>query len=294
MNSRLFGLLAAVVFVTACQSETVQEKAGPAPSPIFFQISNPDGSIEGWLFGTIHALPDGVEWRTDALTKSVRDADMLMVEIAELDNSRKLTRLFATLSTDEPVGPIRTRVGSSRELELVYLIQRSNFEEKQFNLVETWAAALMLSQLAKTGKSENGVDKAIIGDFAGRTIKEFEGPIKQLRIFDDLPEREQRDLIHGVMDDIARSSEDPGALTDVWLSGDEAALVKATQTGILADPEIYEALLAGRNRDWIDQLIPVLESGQEPLIAVGAGHLVGKDGLPAMLQERGYIVERVE
>ena len=42
----------------------------PAPSPPFYEISNANGEVEGWMLGTIHALPDGVNWRTPAIDQA--------------------------------------------------------------------------------------------------------------------------------------------------------------------------------------------------------------------------------
>ena len=67
-------------------------------------------------------------------------------------------------------------------------------------------------------------------------------------------------------------------------------LEDATTRGIMADPELREALLVGRNRAWTQPLLEALKARGKPLVAVGTAHLVGPDGLVALLQERGYTV----
>jgi uncharacterized protein YbaP (TraB family) len=82
-------------------------------------------------------------------------------------------------------------------------------------------------------------------------------------------------------------------LRNAWIAGDLEVLEEATQSGILADPEVREALLTGRNRAWAERLLIDLADPPKPLIAVGAGHLVGPDSLKAMLEQRGYTVTLV-
>ena len=70
-------------------------------------------------------------------------------------------------------------------------------------------------------------------------------------------------------------------------------LAKLTREGILADPELYEALLAEQPA-WTAQLENLFSTESRPLVAVGAGHMFGPDGLPAMLEASGYTVRRIQ
>ena len=53
-----------------------------------------------------------------------------------------------------------------------------------------------------------------------------------------------------------------------------------------------DVLIAGRNEEWMSNIIPMIHEDSS-LIAVGAGHLIGPDGLIAKLRERGYKVEPI-
>ena len=79
----------------------------------------------------------------------------------------------------------------------------------------------------------------------------------------------------------------------LFAQGDEAGLAALTREGLLADDEIREALLERRNAAWMPRIIRLLESDSHPLIAVGAAHMVGKDGLVALIEAQGYTVRRV-
>ena len=280
--------------LAACDAREEPADNGPPATPLLYEITDKDGAVEGWLFGTIHALPDGTQWRRPELEKASADAEVLIVEIADLDDRDGISGIYTQLAARPGLPPLDERIAFDHRAELDILIARSDFSPEDFQRVETWAAALMLAQLARSGKAANGVDRAMLSDFEGRKVLEFEGARKQLAIFDRLPEEDQRDLLIGVMTDIEKAEEDPSALRDAWLSGDEQALIEATQTGIMADPELREALLVQRNRDWAKQLERILPRDDQPMIAVGAGHLVGPDGLPAMLAAQGYIVRRIQ
>ncbi|KUO49594.1 MAG: hypothetical protein APF78_05075 [Sphingomonadales bacterium BRH_c3] len=288
-----FAALAALV-LAGCQQDNAPIDDGSQASPLLYRVSVGSGEPQAWLFGTIHSLPSRTQWRTPELETAIADAGMLMVEIAALENEPGIRAIYSRLATTPGQPDVGLKVPASHRPRLFSMIHESGFTPGEMSGTETWAVALLLAQLGDTGESANGADRAIIREFLGREIAEFEGAEKQLGIFDSLPESEQRDLLTGVIDDFDRHRKDPGELRRAWLAGDEAALVKATESGILADPELRAALLTDRNRDWIGQLLPEIERGRKPMVAVGAAHLVGPDGLAAMLRQRGYKVTRVQ
>ena len=45
---------------------------------------------------------------------------------------------------------------------------------------------------------------------------------------------------------------------------------------------------------WVGQIADILASNEEAMAVVGAGHLIGPEGVPTLLAARGYKVERVD
>lgn len=79
-----------------------------------------------------------------------------------------------------------------------------------------------------------------------------------------------------------------------WRSGDEAALAKITVDDLKAQsPAQYKKIFVDRNTTWTPKIEAFLKTQPTELILVGAGHLVGPDGVLALLKQRGYRVEKV-
>ena len=288
-----FFALPGLLALGACGAEPEPESEVTA-QPILLEVASDNGAVEGWLFGTIHALPDGVSWRTPALDKAIAESDLLVVEVANLDEGSELTDIFVRLAFDESSGPLIDRIDPALRSQYEVLLTKAKVRSDHFDAMESWAAALTLAQVIQSAKTENGVDRALIRDFKGRDIVEIEGGEKQLGIFDALPEQDQRDLLDAVIAETRDYEDDMGRLARIWSEGNAEELAKLTREGILADPELYEALLAGRNRAWTAQLENLFSTDSRPLVAVGAGHMFGPDGLPAMLEASGYTVRRVQ
>ena len=86
---------------------------------------------------------------------------------------------------------------------------------------------------------------------------------------------------------------DSARLARLWLSGDMDAIAKEGDEGMLADPELRQALLIDRNRAWAERILALYTQGKRPLVAVGAAHLAPPQGLPELLAAKGYRVTRL-
>ena len=289
-------LLAAIatLAVAACSSPP-EEKAGDPqtpPNPLFYEIANADGDVEGWMLGTIHALPDGTEWRTPAIDEAVGQADSLIVEVAELGHA-SIGQTFVSLATTPDLGPISLRVNRELRAPLDEMVELSEIPHSSFHDTETWAVAILLARVGAVGDPSNGVDRYMIEQFDPNAVVALETARGQLGVFDALSDEDQRKLLEGTVEEWLASRDNPGRLTQAWREGDEAALLEATSKGIMADAEIRDALLVNRNNAWLPVITESLAQTSKPLIAVGTAHLIGPDGLKVMLEAEGYTVTRI-
>ena len=285
-------VLALAILLAACGEETARDDL-PPPSPALWTITTPDGKPAGWLFGTIHALPDGVNWRTPAIEKAIARADLLVVEVEDLENSGKIGATFSRMGYTDGMPPLSERVPPRLRAKLRAMLKKGGYREADFAAIETWAAALMLAQLADDSQGENGIDRALVNDFRARPVQELEGVEGQFAIFDALPEQDQQDLLSAVVEEDTMSGEDTAKLARLWLAGDMDDIAAEGDIGMLQDPELRAALLTGRNRAWAKRIVGLLAQGKRPLIAVGAAHLAPPEGLPELLAKEGYRIERV-
>jgi hypothetical protein len=287
-------LCAALVLLLAACSQQPDTAKAEGPYPALWEIADANGAVEGWMFGTIHALPDDTRWRSPRLDAVMGQADMLVVEVANLEDGAELSRLFEQMAFDRPAGPIGDRIDPDLRDEFEALLVKAKVRRTYFDPMDSWAAALALAQVAQSAKSENGADRALLAAFDKREVVELEGARGQLAIFDSLPEAEQRDLLNAVLEESRAYDDGIGTLAQAWLEGDTKRLTDLTRQGILADPELEDALLIRRNASWTAQVENLLSASEKPLIAVGAGHLLGEEGLPKKLEARGYTVRRIE
>jgi uncharacterized protein YbaP (TraB family) len=266
-----------------------RERDWPPPSLALWHVTAPDGSGEGWLFGTVHALPEGLSWRTAALDDALAHSGVLVVEIADLGDGLEARAAFEDFSQEPGLPPLVERVPSSERARLEAVLAKAGLEADAFAGTGTWAAALLLASALRTHDPALGVDRALI-DSADEVLglESFAG---QYQRFDSLSQAAQIALLHSVLDKAGDTQTD--AHVEAWLTGDLAGLERMSQDSLLTVPELRDKLLVERNLVWAAQIAELIRRGRRPFVAVGAGHVLGPEGLPALLEERGFTVSRV-
>jgi uncharacterized protein YbaP (TraB family) len=285
----LAGLATALALALAACAAGEPEPDWPPPSPALWHVTGPDGA-EGWLFGTVHALPEDAVWATPLVDQALSQAGVLVVEVADLADGQAAAAALEARATSPGLPPLTQRVPSTGRDIVTHLLEQASLSEADFAETETWAAALQLAGARRLGDPALGVDRALLA--RGMPVHGLEGYAAQFDIFDRLPSAEQADLLVAVAREVEAA--DPAADLAAWLTGDLATLEHRAFGGMLGDAELRAALLDDRNAAWISPIAALLDSGRKPFVAVGAVHMLGDTGLPALLASRGYRVTRIQ
>jgi len=272
-----------------------------AGAPALWKVTGTQPGQVGtaYMFGTIHILPDDVQWRTPALEAAIADSDRLVIEVLGLDDPQNAAKIFSRLAVSPGQEELGARVKPSLRDDLDRIIDASDLPERSLNRMETWAAALSLASAQTKGlglSSSGGVEKKLAAQFekTGKPIEALETIEQQLGYFDQLPEAQQRQMLTSVIEESLDSRQAFEQLFNAWITGDIDQIVTLTDTGILRDAKTREYLLIARNTDWAEQLDKRLQRPGTAVIAVGAAHLAGPDSVQATLAKRGYKVEKIQ
>jgi uncharacterized protein YbaP (TraB family) len=268
--------------------------ARPEPvKPALWLVVSPKGE-KAWLFGTIHALPAAVDWRSSKVDTALSSADRLVLEVADIDNDAQTAKAFAALAQSPGLPPLDQRIAPDLHDELSAGLKQGRIKPGALDSYETWAAALMLQSAA--GHQEdtaNGIDRDLARSWRG-PIDEFEGAAFQLAIFDRLAEVDQREMLNAVLTEGKDRETQMRELQSAWAHGDMDLIARVTDEDLGKAPRLREALLLSRNRVWVTRLEAMLAGGARPFVAVGAAHLAGTEGLPSTLAARGWKVTRLQ
>ena len=85
-----------------------------------------------------------------------------------------------------------------------------------------------------------------------------------------------------------------GGMLKAWSSGDVNGIAKTFDRDLSGSPELQQSLIHQRNSNWRKWIEQRLDKPGAVLVAVGAGHLAGKDSVLEMLKKDGYKVRRLQ
>ena len=285
--------LCSLLLLTACERE--QPAPPPDGGPALWRIQGHE--LDGWLFGTIHVLPKGIPWRTRNIREAIDRADKLVLESAEIEDQARTRALFERMGRSPGLPPLADRVPASERDELRRIVGEGGADVQMLSGYESWAAAMLLS--ATTARqslnvsTDEGTEPVLIAAFraAGKPVAGLETVERQFDAFDTLPETAQRRLLVQTVGGARKIKTLYDRVLQAWLRGDMEAIAREDQAGEPPDPVVEQAVLVARNRDWSESIGKL--KGR-PFIAVGTGHLTGRDNLIQLLATRGYTLTRVQ
>ena len=267
-------------------------------SPPMWRLVDEDSEI--WLLGTFHILPPGLDWRSDPLAKAIDAADTIYFE-AEVDTPDAQQKTIQTLMTEGFLPKEKTLSSLLEEAEAQKLQKIAGQIGLPFAAIDTmrpWQAFLTTTVqyiVSKGFDPGSGVETILLKEarLRDRNLQFFETVEEQLSLFTSLKPEVELALLKLTLEDWDKQDEQFSALFTAWRNGDAEEIdTLMNETMREQSPEVYEALIVRRNEAWAGRIKDVMAGEGRVLIAVGAGHLVGDNSVPALLNAQGFEVTR--
>ncbi|HEY8615460.1 TraB/GumN family protein [Phenylobacterium sp.] len=256
-----------------------------------------DGDSEMVLFGSIHVLPPGVDWRSKALMRAVKRAQDVWFELpvdpAVADESSRLALRSGLLPQGQSLSKLLAPDDARRmaKVAIDYGVDPAMLEAFQPWLAEQ---ALAGAVYRRAGASDDhGVEETLSAAAPRRAARRaFETAAEQIGFFAQAPRAEQVASLNQTVRDMEGAPDEFALLVQAWIAGDLAAIDRLALDPLeAAAPTLFRRLVVERNTRWAAALDQRLKGRGRTVVVVGIGHLVGPEGLPARLRALGYSVK---
>ena len=263
---RAAGLLLLTSIASPAIPATVPVIRAPAvlrATPALWEISDTDTKI--YLFGTFHSLDGRTVWFDDRVREAFDGSDELVLETIVPDSPAEMVAASAQVSEIGPNG--------KRSLKpFIAQTQQAVGQGRSLGMSVEHGADSVLRRVAEdSGKPVEGLER-------------FEDQLGQLA---NIPAPKSQAAA------TAPASVTLSELLAAWTSGDTGAFSTMLEGFEAKSPVAYRMLIADRNARWGQWIVNRLDRPGTVFIAVGSGHLAGKDSVQQWLAARGISSARV-
>lgn len=268
--------------------------AGPVQAgPAMWRVSDADSSIH--LFGSIHMFVREIDWRTPEFDAALAAADLVYFEMvfdeAAYATIGRMTLVEGRLRDGRTLWDVLT--GDQAEI-VRHAIVSAGLDPLAFDYMQPWMAELMLSG-GGIQDAKAGVEIQVDAEVPTERKRGLESAEEQMGFFASVSESDQVANLVSTAEQLSMvdGREVIEQLTEAWANGNVGELDLLNREELGGGDARYDLLITRRNERWIGELKSLLANNDNALVIVGAGHLVGEDGVPELLRKAGYTVERV-
>ena len=276
-----------------------QGKNNKESKTLLWEISGNGLQRPSYLFGTIHMICSQDALLSDSLRNAIHNCDAVYFEV-DMDNLFEMLGVMSKMKmrNDTTLSDLL----STEDYDKV----KKYFENKgsllPFSSLETYKPLLAASMLMEAGtgcESPEAMEEVIMKEAKGygKNVKGLETMAYQLSIFDTIPYKLQALQLVKYVDEVGKGKIDNEnkeyeKLLQAYREQDLSKLEEFTKSTDMGISGFTDVLLYNRNRNWVEKLQTILPD-KSIVIAVGAGHLPGENGVISLLRKAGYTVKPV-
>ena len=262
-----------------------------------WKASGKGGTI--YLMGSIHVMSASFYPLNPALEAAFKDSDLLVEEVDMAEMLDPMAQMAMLTRGMLPSGQSLDTMLTPATLALVKKVTGDlGADGGPLMRFKPWMLAIALQgmELAKAGFDPAlGLDQHFyeLAKAGGRAVQGLETVEFQISRFDGMTLEQQDRMLAETLKELATETATVGKLGDAWKAGDVATLERIALADLKSDAVMYQRLLVERNRNWLPKIEALFARRGRALVVVGAAHLIGPDGVIAMLKAKGYTVEQL-
>ena len=137
------------------------------PNPAIWKLSDEDTTI--YMFGTIHILPPGFEWRSERFNQIVSEVDELVLETSDADSEGDMSKLVPQMAvmmlTRKPTSKRLTPSNGKKWLKLGRMVGMAPAEFDRMPLVLSMMGIGLSMSMMEGSQRELGVETILTAEF---------------------------------------------------------------------------------------------------------------------------------
>jgi uncharacterized protein YbaP (TraB family) len=293
--------LALALALAGALPAAAREASRPPSAPTLWRALRANGDEAFYLIGSVHLGRSSMLRFPRAVDDAYRRSAELVLEIG-VDELRPevAARLAQRYAMIAPPETLRDRVSRATIDALArYLASRGDSLTPYLGMQPWWIAQQIESlEAAHFGLDEAyGVDRHFASRAAhAKPVVGLESAESQMQVLAWLPRATQEKLLVDTLAHARDRRNGSEGVARAWARGDDQELERIVYRSMYESPQLstyYERMLLGRNESMAERLASLARDGKLRFVVIGAGHMVGERGIPVLLRDYGFRVDRV-
>jgi uncharacterized protein YbaP (TraB family) len=296
MLMKLVYLLGLLLNLNTAYAQTAGSRlpANPDDNTLLWEVSGNGLTLPSYLFGTFHLLCKQDILLSDALKRAISNSHEVYLE---LDLDDPATVMGALMLMNMKDGKRLKELYTPDQYQRIsdYFKDSLNTPITLFQRMKPEFLIALLYPKMMPCNTATSVEEGVmqLAKENGKEIKGLETMAFQASLFDSIPYDQQAASLLKNIDSMERSRVYFNQMLDAYTHQRLDEIEKIVNTPEFGGADNLDILLYNRNKNWVGQLKTIMK--KNPVFtAVGAGHLVGKNGLISLLRAEGFTVRGLE
>ncbi len=289
-----FFLLFTFFLFTSTHLQAQQNEETASSKSCLWEVKNSSATV--FLLGSLHVLKSSAYPLSTEIDGAYSASQRLVFEtdIGAMMEPAILTKMMELGVYPEGQDLFQNISGTTRE-SLEKKLQDLGLPPASFARFKPWFLAVTLTtlELQRLGFNvEYGIDLHFYtkAKADNKELAYLESVEYQLSLLGKMNAQDQKSFLTQTLKDLEFSAQLADDMMAAWQNGEADDLYALLFKSFEDHPGIEDRLLTRRNKEWIQQIEKLLQEPKITLVIVGAGHLVGPEGLVELLKQKGYEV----
>lgn len=266
--------------------------AGQGTRVFLWSVATPKGNL--YLLGSVHVPGIDADKLDKRIVKAYQKSRRVVFE-ADLEEmaDKSVQKILFSNGTYQGKKTLKNNTSKETYELFVQRLERAGIPPSRFEGYRPWFCAVSLSsiELKRLGYDpKSGIEARFYKEAKkeGKDMVFLETSRSQINLLSRTLKDRQEELLKQAMKELDVVGSRSAEIVKAWKSGDEQKMDAITSISLDECPQIRRVLFEERNAGWISSIEKQMKKDGDTLVIVGAGHLVGEEGILSLLRKKGY------
>ncbi|MEA3372064.1 MAG: TraB/GumN family protein [Campylobacterota bacterium] len=267
---------------------------------LLYKVSSKASTL--YILGSIHLAKPEFYPLDRPIEEAYQKSDVLVVEV-DVENAEAvmvMQKAMMKLGVYPPSKSLKTELSPKTYSALQNYADKTGLQLSAMEQMRPWVVMLQLAmtEMIRLGYSpEFGIDKHFLerARVAKKSVLELETIQEQMALLSRDDKVYQDKLLRYTLASMHEIEPMLKQLSDSWRNGNAEAMEKIFLLSMQDDAElqdVYDDLITKRNHKMTEKIVNFMKTEKVYFVVVGAGHVIGKEGIVTLLKQKGYTVSQ--